>query len=744
MGKLNVLQYLTRRDKYYLGGGNRLLWAPRFPLWLDHPGFWDGAHYYNMEIAPVFAVTLLDERGIEILLVARSREWQPARLIQRYGTSVKIAVTERKALLEGDCLISELSLRNNAREAKKIHLVLWTVQESFPSQEQATVTDISCRDGILSFIKGIGYRNLPLYHVGCALGADREMSSYGIYLSEGSVSAPRWQVTPFSERFAEGTLGNEERIPDENEGGLVFMGIHVEIDVASGGREDVMCAFSAAPTVQEAISNLGKTNGGDSPIRRSVRSWSRYFGDVPYFECSDLYIQKYYWYRWYGLRLFTLKGEEGNYTHPCICEGPHYFRVPISYSAQCHILESKWMREPAIGQGSLLNFVSNQKEDGSYVGHIYPHGLHLESFYHANWAFIWDLCLNHPDDDFLKRAYESLKRYVTYCDRERDTEGTGLYDIFNHYETGQEYMHRYVAVDKDADRTNWGRVFRLKGVDATTYLYEIKMMLARVAERFGDEAVGVFWREGAERIKMAVREKMWDPGEEMFFDIDPSTWQRTRVKAATCFYPYFTDMVTREHLPGLKRHLFNAAEFWPPYPVPSSSLDDPYFSAWGEWKGKRMNCPWNGRVWPMANSHTAEAIARAAIRFDDAELRERAVEFIGTFIRMMFFDGDPERPNCFEHYHPFSGRPSLYRGVDDYQHSWVVDLIVKYVCGLRVEESRVVVDPFPFPIDSFSIERVTVRGAKIGVTRRDDRFSVSVNGTLTARSRIGEAVEINV
>ena len=68
---------------------------------------------------------------------------------------------------------------------------------------------------------------------------------------------------------------------------------------------------------------------------------------------------------------------------------------------------------------------------------------------------------------------------------------------------------------------------------------------------------------------------------------------------------------------------------------------------------------------------------------------------------MMFFDGDPARPNCFEHYHPYSGLPSLYRGVDDYMHSWVNDLIIRYVCGVRPEGDRIVVDPFPFGLRSF-------------------------------------------
>jgi hypothetical protein len=203
--------------------------------------------------------------------------------------------------------------------------------------------------------------------------------------------------------------------------------------------------------------------------------------------------------------------------------------------------------------------------------------------------------------------------------------------------------------------------------------------------------------------------------------------------------------VTAEHLDGLKSHLLNPAEFWTPYPVPSSSADDPYFSASPLWKGKRMNCPWNGRVWPMTNSHLAEALAASAVRFDDLELRRAAVRLISAFVRMMFFDGDPARPNCYEHYNPVSGTPSLYRGIDDYQHSWVADLILKYVCGIRPEpDGTVVIDPFPFGLKEASAGDVAVRGRKIDVTVEGKAFTVRVDQAELTSSRIGRPVILHL
>jgi hypothetical protein len=157
-----------------------------------------------------------------------------------------------------------------------------------------------------------------------------------------------------------------------------------------------------------------------------------------------------------------------------------------------------------------------------------------------------------------------------------------------------------------------------------------------------------------------------------------------------------------------------------------------------------MNCPWNGRVWPMTNSHVAEALAQAALRFDDATLSRKAAVFMKRFVQMLFAEGDPERPNCFEHYNPLSGKPCRYRGVDDYQHSWVVDLIIKYVCGIRPQDDALVIDPFPFDLDTFRVEDVPVRGAQISVRRSGDAFRVEVDGEDAGESSLGTPVRLSL
>jgi len=425
---------------------------------------------------------------------------------------------------------------------------------------------------------------------------------------------------------------------------------------------------------------------------------------------------------------------------PAVCEGPGYFRAPITYSAQCHILETRWFKDPALARGSLLNFIHNQQPDGRYIGYLGPSSLPGEFFYHANWGRILELDAIHPDPAFLDTAYDSLIQYVDFFDQERDSESSGLYDILNHYETGQEYMHRYVAVESSADLKHWGNVFRLKGVDVSVYMYQIKQALAEMAFRKGLERDASRWTNSAQKTGKAILESMWDPEIQLFSDLDPATGKRTGVKAAVCFYPYLTDLIDETHLDGLKAHLFNPEEFWMPYPIPSSSADDAYYNADGLWKGERKNCPWNGRVWPMTNSHIAELLATCAYRFKDPELESRTVEFITKYIEMMFFDGDPKRPNSFEHYHPENGRPSIFRGVDDYQHSWILDLIIQYVAGVCPTQNGIRLNPFPFHLEHFELTNVCIRGFNLTVTRKGSHVSASWAGHPAISSTVGNPV----
>ncbi len=786
-----VLGYLARNDKWFLGGGKMALWAPEFPLWLEQPGFWDHACYLDYKVGPLFTIAIIDDRGREVTPQFLERFWQPDHSSQLYrDKSHGLVISERRAMLPWDVLCSTFEFANSLQRPQSYDVVVWTAQERFESNGLYELD--SCRvrdhDGMLLWRRRVRDPRIQpnpqtpdegvMMRFVVALGGSRPLNSYGIKTSDRQPNYPRFKYSPFYEKLGEfGHLGNQTPASlDPNFGGLTYFGLHYKINLPAEGRVQFSVYASIASSDEEALVNLSVARRGDniskvaasteqlptpeeSPTREkrptmpSKRHWREYFEGVPDFTCSDPYLQKYYWYRWFGLRLSTVKAKDERLglPYPCIFEGINlgWFRQHITYSAQCHMLETRWMYDPAIAQGSLLNFVTNQLEDGSFPGvikNIYQGDRSLRigvAFYHANWGMaVRELHRIHPDVVFLEKIYQPLTRYLTYFDQIRDADHTGLYDVLNHWETGQEFMSRYQEVDENSDK---GGPLRLKGVDATVYIYQLQETLAWMADQLGHYDEAGRWRAMSEKTRQAVLGLMWDPEQQFFFDVNPATMQRTKAKAATGFYPFMAPgLATGEHLGAFYRHLFNEKEFWTPYPVPTTSLDDPTFSPDGEWKDQRLVCPWNGRTWLMTNSHVAEALCRAALEVD-ATLQPQAVEFLNRFIRMLFLDGDQDRPSSYEYYNPLTGQAPFFRGTEDYMHSWIVDLIIKYVVGVQPgDDGKLQIRPLPFNLDFYTLDRLKIAGHTLKISWRMSEgvglplqnpvgLAVWVDGTLVAQ-----------
>lgn len=786
--RLDPLEYLERSDKWYLGGGRGACYAPAFPRFLDSFGFWDEAHFADVRLERLFTVLVVDEEERPLELRRDRARWTPDALTQIHVTRDGLRLREDRVITPNDTLASRLLIYNEGKRGRMLHLILWSLQNrsAFAPGVAAVSAEQTVRSGdYLAFAHTLSYGETPyadrpaenagwgeraaatgeggitLHSLHVALGADRPPLSWCVNLAERTDTAPSWQTSIVPEKLRGGLLPNEF-LPDGAPGasppgkgerpsppdGHLHLCLHYRLEIPVGESRTIQ--FGAAVHQDRRLALHHLQNDLQADVAATSRaSWQDYFASVPYFECSDPHLQKYYWYRWYGLKLLTVnigaepaepESQRGRYPYPCVFEGIGGFRCHISYSAQCHMLEAGWMHDPALAYGSLQGMLSAQERSGFIPGHIYLWRSE-RGFYHANWGAN-ALQVYHITGDlsFVERVYPGLSRYADYFERERDREDSHLYDIVDQGETGQEYMSRYLFVDDSAD--DWRRI-QLKGVDATVYIYQLHRGLAQMSRALGREEEAAVYDRKADATRDAVREKMWDPQRRLFFDVDPRTGERSPFKAAVGFYPFLCDIAGPEHLAAITEHLLNPQEFWTPWPVPASSLDDPYFSAEAEWKGKRMSCPWNGRVWPMTNSHVCEALARAALTLDPA-LKPQAALLIERFVKMMFFDGDPARPNCFEHYNPLTGTPSLYRGVDDYQHSWVVDLLMKYLIGIQPNPSEtLILDPLPIAADRFFIQDIRYRGHRVDVRwDRDRGYSVSVDGE--ERARVPERCRLEI
>lgn len=721
----------ARHDKVSLGSGDGLAWTPRFPAWHDTPGFWDEAHFLQYALQPLFALSFVGPDGNADLLRARRLRWTPTALQLDYAWSGVAAVETRSA--PGDRrLVSEWSITNRTRRTIELDVVLWAVVAG----ESVGPRGVTAADGGLRLVREVTdwaeeSREFALDHrLDGATGREAVRS-------ELSGATPRFDLTPLYDTWpGRRRLSGSLRLEGIDRTGAVYIALHRRLRIAARRTASFSASVRVTPLgvgVPRAPSPRG------SAAQVAAEGWERWLSGGPSLRSGDRHFGSFWDHRWWGLRLHSAPAGTGQYRTSTVCEGPGFFHQPISYSAMCHARELRWRHAAAESQGVIDTFFDHQAPDGKVPGRVYLDHLTRTDFYHADWGgAVEDVLDIHPDPRWSRTLYPRLARYATWLTDTRDAEGSGMIDVVDQFETGQEYMSRYQAVDPGADRYGWEERIRLKGIDVTVYAYRLYVLLARLAPEA--RAAGI-WRALADRTRAAVRGAMWDPAAQMFSDVDPRTGRRTGVKAAVCFYPYLTDLVDDTHIDGMGRHLFDRREFWTPWPVPSSSVDDPLFDPDARWKGKRHACPWNGRVWPMTNSHVTDALARVA-RLHRPEWAPKLVELLGKFVRMMSFDQDPRRPNSFEHYHPFNGRGSVYRGVDDYQHSWVNDLIVRHVAGvLPMGEEGVVFDPMPFGVP-VRLSGVRVAGHRIDVEVSSGRYRARVDGRLAAAGRIGAPSEV--
>ncbi len=732
MALTNPTKLLRRSDKWYVGGGGMLIYAPPFPEYENIPGYWDTIHFGNLPIKNVLCISLL-ENGKELKLKLTRKEWFPNECINFYNASSKIRIELRRKCLPPDKLICQIDITNTTSRRKVIDLLLWTVRRTRGREGENYSNNIIVRDEKLTFEEIVCERTPKSKSIYVEIYSDYPLTSHQITPAHSSPIIPILQLTPFCVALRK--VGELNNIAEAKNfiGSIIYGALHYKIIIGSGKRKTIISTVRVSEANGGSLTKKApteKSRAGNFPKR-----WEEFLDLIPQFECSNPFITKYYWYRWYGIWLNTIPGGiTRNYPYPIVTEGIDYFRGVITYSLMCHLREVKWLKSPELGQGCVLTHIKHQTPAGHFAGHIYLSHVQDQLFYHTDWGgAVLEFIYHHPDANFENLIRVSLEKCLEYYLTQRDKEKSYLFDIWDQFETGQEFSSRYFLADKSFDTYGWDNLLRMKGVDVTFYTWRLVKLLAYLTRKRGQRRKAENFENIALRIQDAVRRYLWDGERRFFFDFEWSSKKRSSYFSAVGFYPSGDTIATKEMTEASIASLFDKEKFGTKYQTPTSPVDDPYFSDKAYWKGERANCPWNGRVWPMVNSHIAEVLAYASKI--DKRYRKKLAEYIKAFIKMMFFDGDIQRPNCFEHYSPFTGEPSTYRGIDDYQHSWVVDLILKYVAGIRASEGKILIDPFPFDLNWLILRNAIIRGRRVTIIwnkRNDGRarqgFQIFIDG----------------
>jgi hypothetical protein len=664
------------KRRYALGSGGWLSFAPQFPKWIERPGIWDEAHVHNAAFAPVHSYALLDEEMRLIPLRFVSRAWRPDVLSLYFEGEFDgsaLFVEERRKITPGDAIRSRLRIKGTT--GRMLWIVAWTCVPADLELER--------RKGRYRFRRELQSYRFPAVPVDVEFGGD-DFKLLRPRWIQGELPAPDFELTPYFDELP--------RLP------LLESGERIEAPEQLPSRASIVlgCAQRfvlskerlAVATVETRL--RVRTERADAAKVFAPTRHSEFVELLPQLDSDDARVDELYGHRQWLLHFLRVPGGRGHIAEPAVCEGLGFFREPISYSAHAIARDARWLRDPKLARGCIEAFLRARHPSGQVPGRLYLESLEGTDFYFADWAgALESVDALHPSPRWRARVLSGLADYSDWLGNERDRKRTGLCEVRSHYETGQEYNRRYTEVDPAADREDWAEHFRLLGVDASVYRW---LLLELMTGARLDGAKELLAKSGA-----AIA-GLWDEEAGFFFDRDPKAKRLVPVRVVTGFYPLLTDLPEPEQIGRLLDALEDPQDFGLPFPVPSVSKQDPLFDPDARWKDVRRVCPWNGRSWPMTNSHVFEGLLRTSERDDlSPELRERcrarAAALLDRTVAMLSGEGHGPGPHSYEHYHPVTGRPCRYRGVDDYLHAWVLDHMLGGFCGLRPDKNGLSVHP---------------------------------------------------
>jgi glycogen debranching enzyme len=270
------------------------------------------------------------------------------------------------------------------------------------------------------------------------------------------------------------------------------------------------------------------------------------------------------------------------------------------------------------------------------------------------------------DRVFLGELYAHVRRYHEWLAAHRDLDGDGLITLITPFESGMDWKPSYDAVvgyrKRTTPRTLLGNAlyWNVIGIDWRNFAdrYELDRIRRRAAFLVKDAGFNAIYaldlhameklagvvgddpgRFAARRrrVVQSMLEKMYDPRDAAFYDLQEPGSRKLRTLTPTIFFPLAAqeigdDVVQRV----LDAHFAREGEFRAPLPLPSVALNDPSF------------CPgetpfiWRGPMWAMINWFLYHA------------LKKRGYDEHADCLRSALHSA-VERSGFREYYDPFTG-----------------------------------------------------------------------------------------
>lgn len=303
-----------------------------------------------------------------------------------------------------------------------------------------------------------------------------------------------------------------------------------------------------------------------------------------------------------------------NIGKPLFCISKQYSGVWLEHvydSVFLAMRDKKWL---PIAENTINAFIDNQKENGLFPFAImdntelcpsapdtrsYSHVQEVVSFPKLGFM-VYEM---NGDKAFLKKLYESSKKWVAWYQKYRNTLGTGLVEMFVGFDTGhdnsprldgmnfkgRQWLPTRLASAEEVPESD--EVAPIVAVDMSSNLYASLVALSKMAEKLEEASEALKWQSEADILKRKLIELCYDSEDCFFYDVDKNGNKR---KYKTCaIFHLFMEGVLDKDIDGYiirdiyEKHISRPDEFATPYPYPSMAINDPSvkdhanFNCWG-------------------------------------------------------------------------------------------------------------------------------------------------------------------
>jgi hypothetical protein len=413
--------------------------------------------------------------------------------------------------------------------------------------------------------------------------------------------------------------------------------------------------------------------------------------NIPFLEIDDPEIQEVYYYRWKVFRSHIREiGPEGTTVLEFLDNVP-WARQPftdLNDSASFHILEGRWLRDPAVidslidhlytGGGNDRHFsesIAAATESRTRVSGDPSPGLrHLTEM-----RAIYDQWDDHFDRERGLYWIEPLLDATEYTIASIDASGAGF--------TSDP------SPDQNHNGFTGGFAFR---ASINSYQYANALAIARF-EALADhpQVAADYYRKAAE-LRTAVLQQLWNPTLNHFVDrYQRSTAHVTagefiRGRELVGYVPWTyelapTDAAQSAPLAGAWTHVLASAEFAGAHGLRTAEPSYPRYLTQYRYDAAtgKPECQWNGPSWPFQTSQVLTGLANLLDDYSQSVISAADyLRLLRQYTRLHLVSG--AEPDIQEDYNADTGKPivGLARS-HHYEHSTYVDLILNGLIGIR-------------------------------------------------------------